>query len=95
MCNWLLFPNRTSGTKHNKLWYGSLALVTLVLYSVAVGALIVMAILYTRVNGCDFNKILLGINGGLCLLISMVAISPCVQNRKQAFCFGIVYIEVC
>ncbi|KAL7988988.1 hypothetical protein Chor_007907 [Crotalus horridus] len=74
--------NWTSGTKHNQLWYGSLALVTLILYSVAVGALIVMAVFYTRADGCTFNKILLGINGGLCLLISMVAISPCVQYRQ-------------
>ncbi|XP_034296938.1 serine incorporator 5 [Pantherophis guttatus] len=74
--------NWTSGTKHNQLWYGSLALVTLVLYSVAVGALVVMAVFYTRADGCTFNKILLGVNGGLCLLISVVAISPCVQNRQ-------------
>ncbi|KAM3845986.1 serine incorporator 5 isoform 4-T4 [Vipera latastei] len=74
--------NWTSGTKHNQLWYGSLALVTLILYSVAVGALVVMAVFYTRADGCTFNKILLGINGGLCLLISMVAISPCVQHRQ-------------
>ncbi|KAF7250323.1 Serine incorporator 5 [Varanus komodoensis] len=74
--------NWTSGTKHNKLWYGSLAFVTLVLYSIAVGALIVMAVFYTRAEGCTFNKILLGVNGGLCLLVSMVAISPCVQDRQ-------------
>ncbi|ETE69806.1 Serine incorporator 5 [Ophiophagus hannah] len=76
------FAHKTSGTKHNQLWYGSLALVTLILYSVAAGALIVMAVFYTRADGCTFNKILLGVNGGLCLLISMVAISPCVQNRQ-------------
>ncbi|KAJ6669864.1 hypothetical protein lerEdw1_000413 [Lerista edwardsae] len=75
--------NWTSSTKHKQLWYGSLALVTLVLYSVAVGALIVMAVFYTRADGCTFNKILLGVNGGLCLLISVVAISPCVQDRQQ------------
>uniref|UniRef100_A0A8D0DG07 Serine incorporator 5 n=2 Tax=Salvator merianae TaxID=96440 RepID=A0A8D0DG07_SALMN len=74
--------NWTSGARHNKLWYGYLAVVTLILYSVAVGALIVMAVFYTRADGCDFNKILLGVNGGLCLLISVVAILPCVQNRQ-------------
>ncbi|KAH0627988.1 hypothetical protein JD844_008627 [Phrynosoma platyrhinos] len=74
------FQNKTSGTRHNKLWYGSLALVTLILYSIAVGALIVMAVFYTRADGCTFNKILLGVNGGLCLFVSLVAISPCVQN---------------
>nr|XP_048705607.1 serine incorporator 5 isoform X2 [Caretta caretta] len=72
--------NWTAGTTHNKLWYGLLALGTLVLYSVAVGALILMAVFYTRSEGCTYNKILLGVNGGLCILISLVAISPCVQS---------------
>nr|XP_042697693.1 serine incorporator 5 isoform X2 [Chrysemys picta bellii] len=72
--------NWTAGTTHNKLWYGLLALGTLVLYSVAVGAVILMAVFYTRSEGCTYNKILLGVNGGLCILISLVAISPCVQS---------------
>lgn len=50
-----------------------------------------MAVFYTRADGCTFNKILLGVNGGLCLLISMVAISPCVQNRKQVFFFMVLF----
>ncbi|KAM4870800.1 serine incorporator 5 [Urocitellus parryii] len=74
--------NWTAGTTSNKLWYASLSLVTLIMYSVAVGGLIVMAVFYTQKVGCMENKIILGLNGGLCLLISMVAISPCVQNRQ-------------
>ncbi|XP_067424684.1 serine incorporator 5 isoform X1 [Emydura macquarii macquarii] len=74
--------NWTARTTHNKLWYGLLALGTLILYSIAVGALILMAVFYTRSEGCMYNKILLGVNGGLCLLISLVAISPCVQSRQ-------------
>ncbi|KAK2498015.1 hypothetical protein MC885_017456 [Smutsia gigantea] len=73
---------KTAGTAHNKLWYASLALVTLIMYSVATGGLILMAVFYTQNDGCMENKILLGVNGGLCLLISAVAISPCVQNRQ-------------
>ena len=77
--------NRTAGTASNKLWYASLSLVTLIMYSIATGGLILMAVFYTQKDGCVENKILLGINGGLCLLISAVAISPCVQNRKHSF----------
>lgn len=84
--------NRTAGTAHNKLWYASLALVTLIMYSVATGGLILMAVFYTQNNGCLENKILLGINGGLCLLISVVAISPCVQNRKCSFFHSSLFI---
>uniref|UniRef100_A0A8C7EJ65 Serine incorporator 5 n=1 Tax=Neovison vison TaxID=452646 RepID=A0A8C7EJ65_NEOVI len=72
--------NWTAGTATNKLWYAALALVTLIMYSVATGGLILMAVFYTQKDGCLENKILLGLNGGLCLLISAVAISPCVQN---------------
>ncbi|KAB0401239.1 hypothetical protein E2I00_011225, partial [Balaenoptera physalus] len=74
--------NWTAGTASNKLWYASLSLVTLIMYSIATGGLILMAVFYTQKDGCVENKILLGINGGLCLLISAVAISPCVQNRQ-------------
>lgn len=74
--------NWTAGTATNKLWYAALSLVTLVMYSIATGGLIVMAVFYTQKDGCTENKILLGVNGGLCLLISMVSISPCVQKRQ-------------
>lgn len=85
------WKNRTAGTVHNKLWYASLALVTLIMYSIAAGGLIFMAVFYTQKDGCMENKILLGVNGGLCLLISLVAISPCVQNRKHNFFFIFPY----
>ncbi|XP_023556727.1 serine incorporator 5 isoform X2 [Octodon degus] len=72
--------NWTAGTATNKLWYAALSLVTLVMYSIATGGLVLMAVFYTQLEGCTQNKIFLGVNGGLCLLISLVAISPCVQN---------------
>ncbi|XP_013850400.1 serine incorporator 5 isoform X1 [Sus scrofa] len=74
--------NWTAGTATNKLWYACLSLVTLIMYSIATGGLILMAVFYTQKDGCMENKILLGVNGGLCLLISVVAISPCVQDRQ-------------
>lgn len=86
--------NRTAGTASNKLWYASLALVTLVMYSIAAGGFILMAVFYTQKDGCVENKILLGANGGLCLLISLVAILPCVQNRKHSFFSSSLFIRV-
>ncbi|XP_029431514.1 serine incorporator 5 [Rhinatrema bivittatum] len=74
--------NWNSGTPHNKLWFAALALITLILYSVAVFALVLLAIFYTHPDGCLLNKICLGVNGGLCLLVSLAAISPCVQKRQ-------------
>lgn len=66
------------------------------MYSVAAGGLILMAVFYTQKEGCLENKILLGLNGGLCLLISVVAILPCVQNRKHSFFpFLLIYMLLC
>jgi len=70
------------------MWNGLLALVTLMLYSVAVAALVLMALFYTRSEGCMYNKVLIGVNGGLCLFVSLVAISPCVQNRESTDLFS-------
>lgn len=74
--------NWTAGAKHKQMWNGLLALVTLMLYSVAVAALVLMALFYTHSEGCMYNKVLIGVHGGLCLFVSLVAISPCVQNRQ-------------
>lgn len=72
--------NWSSGVKYNKIWYAALALVTLVLFSVAVGALVFMIIFYTDAEACFLNKIFLGVNGGLCFVVSLLAISPCIQT---------------
>lgn len=87
--------NRNAGTASNKLWYASLSLATLIMYSVAVGGLVLMAVFYTQRDGCTDNKILLGAHGGLCLLISLAAISPCVQNRKCGFPFFLYVFFLC
>ncbi|XP_048451103.1 serine incorporator 5 isoform X3 [Rhincodon typus] len=71
-----------AGTANNKCWYAALALVTLILYSVAVCAVVLMVIFYTDPEGCTLNKILLGVNTSLCFIVSMVAITPCVQKYQ-------------
>ncbi|KAG7243991.1 hypothetical protein INR49_006152 [Caranx melampygus] len=50
---------------------------------VAVGAVVFMAIFYTHPEACLLNKIFLGINGSLCLVISLLAISPCIQKLLE------------
>lgn len=81
-----LSVHRSSGVKYNRAWYAALALVTLVLFSVAVGAVVFMAIFYTHPEACLLNKIFLGVNGSLCLVISLLAISPCIQKREYLSC---------
>ncbi|XP_030647063.1 serine incorporator 5 [Chanos chanos] len=72
--------NWSSGVERNKLWYAALALATLVLFSVAVGALVFMVLFYTHSEACLLNKIFLGVNSGLCFIVSLLAISPCIQT---------------
>lgn len=71
--------------KYNRLWYAALAFVTLVLFSCAVGAVVFMALFYTHPEACLLNKIFLGINGSLCLIVSLLAISPCIQKREDLY----------
>uniref|UniRef100_A0A3Q4M975 Serine incorporator 5 n=1 Tax=Neolamprologus brichardi TaxID=32507 RepID=A0A3Q4M975_NEOBR len=74
--------NWYSGVKYNRLWYAALAFVTLVLFSVGVGAVIFMGVFYTHPEACLLNKIFLGINGSLCLVVSLLAISPFIQKLQ-------------
>uniref|UniRef100_A0A3Q0T4U9 Serine incorporator 5 n=1 Tax=Amphilophus citrinellus TaxID=61819 RepID=A0A3Q0T4U9_AMPCI len=74
--------NWYSGVKYNRLWYAALAFVTLVLFSVGVGAVVFMGIFYTHPEACLLNKIFLGINGSLCLVVSLLAISPFIQKLQ-------------
>lgn len=76
---------RSSGAKYNRLWYAALAFVTLVLFSAAVGAVVFMGVFYTDPEACLLNKIFLGINGSLCLIVSLLAISPCIQKCKHRY----------
>lgn len=74
--------NWSSGVEYNRLWYAALALVTLLLFTVAVGAVVFMALFYTHPQACLRNKIFLGINASLCLIVSLLAISPCIQKLQ-------------
>uniref|UniRef100_A0A8D0AA27 Serine incorporator 5 n=1 Tax=Sander lucioperca TaxID=283035 RepID=A0A8D0AA27_SANLU len=74
--------NWNSGVKYNRLWYAALAFVTLMLFSGAVAALVFMGVFYTDPEACLLNKIFLGINGSLCFIVSLLAISPCIQKLQ-------------
>uniref|UniRef100_UPI00358E6C9F serine incorporator 5-like n=1 Tax=Myxine glutinosa TaxID=7769 RepID=UPI00358E6C9F len=75
--------NWSSGTSRNKLWYLALGLATLLFYAIAVAASVFMLLLYTHRDGCTLNKIVIGVNIGLCVLVSALAISSCVQKHQR------------
>lgn len=91
VCSLSLSVYRSSGVKYNRLWYAALAFVTLVLFTVAVGAVVLMGFFYTHPEACLLNKVFLGINGSLCLIISLLAISPCIQKR-ESLCSRAFYV---
>lgn len=74
--------------KYNRLWYAALAFVTLMLFTVAVGVLVFLSVYYTDPEACLYNKLFLGLNGSLCLVVSLLAISPCIQKRKRVHWAG-------
>ncbi|XP_020509283.1 serine incorporator 5 [Labrus bergylta] len=74
--------NWSSGVKYSRFWYAALAFVTLTLFTLAVGAVVFMGVYYTHPKACLHNKIFLGINGSLCFIVSMLAISPCIQKLQ-------------
>lgn len=53
------------------------------LFTAAVGAIVFMGVYYTDPEACLYNKIFLGLNSSLCLIVSLLAISPCIQKRKR------------
>ncbi|CAH1247436.1 serine incorporator 1-like isoform X1 [Branchiostoma lanceolatum] len=67
---------------NSKFWYFALLACTFVFYALAIAAVVVFFIFYTVPDGCATNKFFISFNLILCVVASVIAILPKVQEAQ-------------
>lgn len=78
---WLQYDPQT-GKKSSCGYVGTLLCAT-VFYALAIGGVILLYFSYTRLKGCDTNKIFILVNAGLCAVLSFFTLLPVTQKCNQ------------
>lgn len=86
------------GVEKNKCWFVALLLASITLFTLSVVGYVLLIVFYTDAGGCTANKAFIGVNFTLSILISILAISPCIQKvqpRSGLLQASIVAAYVC
>jgi len=67
---------------NSKTWYFALVFFTLLQYALCIAAIVLFYIYYTTSEGCALNKFFISFNMILCIVVSVVAILPKVQEYQ-------------
>lgn len=69
---------------NTKCWYAALLSVTFIHYAVAFSAMVLFYIYYTKPDDCTEHKVFISLNFIFCVIVSIVAILPKVQEAQPS-----------
>lgn len=69
---------------NSKCWFGALLFVTIVNYAAAFTAVVLFYVFYTRPDDCTEHKVFISLNLLFCIVVSVVAILPKVQEAQPS-----------
>ncbi|KAJ8304158.1 hypothetical protein KUTeg_017741 [Tegillarca granosa] len=61
-------------------YYTTTLLFTSMFYLLVIFGTIMLYFNYTSLTGCNHNKVFIGVNAGLCVLLSLITLLPCTQK---------------
>ncbi|XP_069479146.1 serine incorporator 2 [Ambystoma mexicanum] len=67
---------------NTKCWYAALLFFTVLLYAATIAAVVLLYIYYTKSDDCTANKVFISLNLIFCVIVSIIAILPKVQEAQ-------------
>lgn len=71
--------------------FSALYVCSFILMAAAVAGFVLLFFYYTKWDSCVENKIFIGVNAGLCFILTLISILPCMKRCKSptnGLCLG-------